>query len=77
MFGEVDGGQGSSWGEVHGEVVAVMEIASERPIVSGLSGRSNLGSRGCLAPCAILSYLVEERVLLHAHVWPLFSCAVG
>lgn len=36
--------RGSSWGEVHGEVVDVMEIASERPIVSGLSGRSNLGA---------------------------------
>lgn len=41
---EGDGGQGSSWGEVHAEVGAVMEIGSERPIVSGLGGRSNLGA---------------------------------
>lgn len=34
---------GVLWG-VHREVVAFMEIASQHPIVSGLSGRSNLGA---------------------------------
>lgn len=44
MSEEVDGGQGSSWGEVCGEVVAFMEIVPQRPIVSRHSGRSNLGA---------------------------------
>ncbi len=43
FFGEVDGGQGCCG--VHREVVvAFMVIASQHPIVSGLSGRSNLGA---------------------------------
>lgn len=43
FFGEVDGGQGCC-GVYREVVVAFMVIASQHPIVSGLSGRSNLGA---------------------------------
>lgn len=46
---------GVSWG-VPGEVVALMAIASQHPIVSGLGGRSNLG-----AEVVVFCILAEQK----------------
>lgn len=59
IFGEVDRGQGGCGG-VHREVVvAFMVIASQHPIVIGLSGRSNLG-----AEVDVFCTLAEQTIVI-------------
>lgn len=63
---------------VHREVVvAFMVIASQHPIVSGLSGRSNLGAE-VLAFCTLEDQTYchiqwSRGLMLHFHAWPLLQ----
>lgn len=63
---------------VHREVVvAFMVITSQHPIVSGLSGRSDLGAE-VVAFCTLADKTYchiqwSRGALLHFHAWPLLS----